>query len=425
MRGISYVALRRARSRVASAAVVVALVTGAVTALPSPAWADTVRGLQWYLTSLHIAQAQKYSKGKGVIVAVIDTGVDATHPDLSGQVLAGHGIGADTAPDGRRDPDSKGGHGTIMAGVIAGRGGDEMHELGIAPQAKILPVALGTSIDSDETSAGIRWAVDHGARVINVSLGGTLSITDAETRAVRYALDHDAVVVAGVGNLVEGFVDVSPLAKLPGVIAVSGTARSGNFWSGSVQGAAVVLAAPAEQIIGPAPKSASANRYLVGDGTSAATAIVSGVAALVRARYPKLDAANVINRLIRTAQDRGAKGRDLQYGFGLVDPVAALTASVPAVRGNPLLGSATSGPATGGSTEDSGDVGGPPVSISITNKLGVAILCGVIVAVIVGVLILVLVQRGRRRRATPVGPPPGRPPPVQHRPYGEGDLDGR
>ncbi|MEK8109632.1 S8 family serine peptidase [Micromonospora sp. M12] len=115
---------------------------------------------------------------------------------------------------------------------------------------------------------------------------------------------------------------------------MTGTTRGGAFWSGSVQGPEAVVAAPGDRIYNVANEKG----YGWGDGTSDATAIVSGLAALIRAKYPNLDAANVINRIIRTSRDAEPSGRDPQYGFGVIDPVKALTANVPPVTANPLSG---------------------------------------------------------------------------------------
>jgi membrane-anchored mycosin MYCP len=131
------------------------------------------------------------------------------------------------------------------------------------------------------------------------------------------------------------------LAMVPGVVAVSGTAKSGGFWSGSVQAPYVALAAPAEDVVNVGARNIHNTGYSSGSGTSESAAIVSGVAALIRAEFPALDANNVINRLIRTSVDEGAPGRDEQYGFGVVDARRAVTADVPATTSNPLVGGHT------------------------------------------------------------------------------------
>ncbi|KOX05765.1 hypothetical protein ADK66_23675 [Micromonospora sp. NRRL B-16802] len=384
---------------------------------PAPARAaDTVRGLQWYLDSLKIPQAQKLTQGKGVVVAVIDGGVDASHPDLRGQVLAGHGVNAAAAPDGRRDDDREKGHGTSMAGIIAGRGGDQMRQLGIAPAAKILPVSMGARFNSDDVTRAVRWAADAGADVINlsVSIGDGAPPPDLAD-AITYAFSKDAVLVASAGNVEQGDQRVTSPANIPGVIAVSGLDKRGNFFAGSVRGPETVIAAPMESIIGPAPKAVSSNGYTVGSGTSSSAAIISGVVALVRAKYPQLDAANVINRLIKTARDAGPAGRDQQFGFGAVDPVAALTRSVPEVTANPLLEGATEPTRPGGAARPDDDEG-PAVEFGVSNKAGAIVQVVLCVAVPIVALIVLLVVLRRRKRRTPAVPgpsagAPGSPPP--------------
>ncbi len=325
----------------ACAAALVTLVT-----CPVPAFAGTVRGDQWYLNDLNISQAQQLSTGKGVTVAVIDTGVDDTHPDLKGQTVQGHCFGAARDLYPTDDPE---GHGTEMAGIIAARGGDANHALGIAPHAKIMPLCI--SLDHTSASAmtraltpAIRYATDHGARVINMSIGtGDLAMDDelaSLNAAVRYALNHDVVLVAAAGNTSRDQSIGSP-GNIPGILTVTGTTESGERWSGSVEGDEAALAAPATNITTLVSTNTKdgvdGKRYSTGgNGTSASCAIVAGVAALVRAKYPDLDAANVVNRLIRTADHRGSPGRNPQYGYGIVDPVKALTAQVPQVDANPL-----------------------------------------------------------------------------------------
>ncbi len=305
---------------------------------PPAGYADEIRHRQWHLEFLDIPKAHKISRGEGIVVAVLDSGVDYRHPDLQGALIPGHNYS-----NGRRDGwEDATGHGTAMAALIAARGHrNERGILGIAPAAKILPVRVTGSGGWSSPRAleqGIMWAADHGADIVSVSLA------DVENpivrKSVEYAQSKGSIIIAGAGNTANGDREVTWPARYQGVIAVSGTNQQGSFTESSVHGPEVALSAPADAIL--TAGSGRIGRYSVRNGTSNATAIVAGVAALVKARYPDLDAANLINRLIRTADDRGPAGRDPRYGFGIVNPVAALTVDVPKVRSNPLAGPATS-----------------------------------------------------------------------------------
>ncbi|QOC89955.1 type VII secretion-associated serine protease mycosin [Micromonospora craniellae] len=295
--------------------------------------ADQVRDEQWQLDKLGAQTAWRTSTGRGVIVAVIDSGVDGSHPDLAGQVLPGLDL---VSPDGTAEPDPVG-HGTTVAGLIAGRNDDRRGVVGLAPDSRILPVRVldeeNRYDDALIVAKGVRWAVDNGAKVINLSLGGN-GDSPALAAAIDYAFAKDVVVVACTGNLA-----TSPEAKVwyparePGVIAVSGLERnSDNLWSGAITGRATVLTAPASGLVGARPPEG----YWRVQGTSFAAPLVAATAALVRARHPKLSAGDVVNRLLVTAKDIGPTGRDDRFGYGLVDPIAALTADVPLVGDNPL-----------------------------------------------------------------------------------------
>ncbi|MBL7495992.1 S8 family serine peptidase [Frankia sp. CNm7] len=334
----------------------------------------------WYVDELRLADVHRLSTGTGVVVAVVDGGVDATHPALAGQLLPGIGLGADAAPDGQRDDDPDG-HGTSMAGIIAARptgpDGAPTGFLGVAPDAKILPVSTGVETDTVEVAQAIRLATDRGAKVISLSLGSTGSASVGERSAVRYALSRDVVVVAAAGNVEsddsppEAYEINSP-ANIPGVIAVTGSNPRGELWVGSAYGPRAVLAAPGASIRSPVPAELSPVGAATSDGTSNSTAIVSGVVALVRARYPDLSAPSVIDLLIRTADDKGPPGRDEKFGFGIVDPLAALTATPDRVAVNPLLaepGAQAGNPLpadedallrAGGDAPDGGTSGGSP-----------------------------------------------------------------
>lgn len=394
----------------------------------SAACADQVRADQWHLQRLGAAAAWHYATGAGVIVAVIDSGVDATHPDLMGQVLPGLDLVAGSATDGRVD---RVGHGTTVASFIAGRADDPNGVLGLAPRAKILPVRVlddaNTYEDASVVADGLRWAVDHGASVVNLSLGGAVA-SEALARAIRYAGAHEVVVVACTGNR-DGLADPGEQvwypAREPGVVAVAGLAtppiagrrvrpgdpgrtradRAGRetLWSGSITGPQTVLTAPSVDLVGARPGG-----YWKVQGTSFAAPLVAATAALVRSRWPTLDAANVISRLTRTARDLGPPGRDDQYGFGEIDPVAALTAPVPKITGNPLV---TGNPLSAGAAvgaDDGADGPGAPAGLTRSQAKPVAaptrpqrdtISTTLTSAAMVAVLVTWIVILGLRHRA--------------------------
>lgn len=280
---------------------------------------------QWYLRFLRIAEAQSVSQGEGVTVAVIDSGVDASHPDLQGGVLPGTDmLDPAVSVDGRVDSD---GHGTRMAGLIAGRG----RLLGIAPKAKILPIrAIPLETAPDLIAPAVDWAIDHGATVINLSAGGPISNLYDE-QAIERAVAADIVVVAGAGNGAGGPIQYP--AGYAGVVAVTGVDRQGRHAAISSVGFQAVVAAPAVDIY----STTLHHGYSTATGTSDATAIVSGIIALIRSKYPSLSAEEVLHRLTATADDRGPPGRDDVYGYGIVDPVKALTADVPLLTPTPVI----------------------------------------------------------------------------------------
>ncbi len=264
---------------------------------------DTVRADEWQLQTLDLADAWTYADGAGITVAVLDSGVDAKHPDLEGQVLPGLDL-VNTKGDGDTDPV---GHGTTVSGIIAGRNDDNTGVVGIAPKAKILPVRVlneqNRYDDALIVAKGLRWAVDHGARVVNMSLGGSAN-SPALAAALDYAFAKDVVVIACTGN-VNATATYTPgvwyPAREPGVIAVAGMERNGtDLWSGSITGKETVVTAPATELVGAKPGG-----YWRVQGTSFAAPMVAATAALIRSRWPDMPAGEVINRIIRTAKDRG------------------------------------------------------------------------------------------------------------------------
>jgi type VII secretion-associated serine protease mycosin len=290
------------------------------------AHADATRNAQWHLKSLEISDVHKISRGEGAVVAVIDTGV-YPHPDIRNNLLKGTDVVAGGKGDGQVDND---GHGTEMAGLIAGHGrGGQNGVLGIAPSAKILPVKDSNADDNGGSltiAEGMTWASGQDVDVINVSSATGPSIALKE--AVQRAQSADIVVVAGAGNRPRMVMFGYP-AAMPGVLAVGAVDKSGKHAPISMTGPAVQLCAPGVDITSTEPK----NRYAEFDGTSPATAIVSGAAALVRAKFPDLSANQVIERLTTTATDIGPPGRDNECGFGLLNIVKALTADLPADGG--------------------------------------------------------------------------------------------
>jgi type VII secretion-associated serine protease mycosin len=317
---------------------VLALVAAATCLVPvTPAHADALRDSQWYLRYLKVAQAQQISQGEGVTVAVLDTGV-SPHPDLDGNLLPG----GDVTVNGTNGQEDLVGHGTAMAGLIAAHGRGANGILGMAPKAKILPVLNGVEIEnlSQYVPGGFQWAVQHGAKVICAAFGTRDS--PALHREIQAALDADVVVVAAAGNHPDDQTVTYPGAY-PGVLTAAGVDSNGNHADVSVAGPQVVLSAPAVEVISTGLRSGTFR----GTGTSSATAILAGAAALVRAKYPRLSAAEVVHRLTATADDKGAPGRDPEYGYGVVNLVAALTADVPPL---PASGSASASPGVTGST---------------------------------------------------------------------------
>ncbi|WP_081737903.1 S8 family serine peptidase [Arthrobacter sp. H41] len=396
-----------------------------------PAAADEVREKEYWLESYGITDAWATTQGEGVKVAIIDSGVDGTHPDLAGVVTGGTDASGVGSPNGQLGIGEVPVHGTLVGTLLAGRGhrglapvlapgpeptatsspasepsapaptatgsaapgstaeagpgaepsapGDSPAPstsgptaeafspepvpppavqapgplsvygrgpdgiVGVAPKAELLAVSVwvdgptsgpnpaGININ-DQIPSAVRWAVDNGAKVINMSLGST-STTWPESwdDAFLYAEQQDVVIVAAAGNRAGGLIQVGAPATIPGVLSVAGLDRAGvASREASSEGISIAVAAPSEDLVGGLPGGG----YAEWSGTSGAAPLVSGVAALIRSKYPELSAAQVVNRIVATAQDAGAPGFDTLYGYGVLDVDAAVNAdiSVPGVN---------------------------------------------------------------------------------------------
>ncbi|WP_083502189.1 S8 family serine peptidase [Sphaerimonospora mesophila] len=298
-----------------------------------PARADDVRLSQRdVLRTLDVAGAWTLTRGRGVIVAVLDSGVDPSHRDLAGSVVTGRDFTVGANPRGVAPLRL---HGTYMASLIAGHGhgpggGDGI--IGVAPEAKVLSVRViledeepgFRKFNSDPrfegvVAKGIRYAVDHGADVINLSLSKDLP-TRAERAAIRYAISKGVVLVAAAGNDGAGkrTAPYSYPASIPGVISVAAVTPALHRASFSNRNSSVMVAAPGVDILGAGP----GDEYWVGRGTSQATALVSGVAALIKARHPRMAPALVAQALTSSPARKGAYNTGT--GFGVVNAHRAL-----------------------------------------------------------------------------------------------------
>jgi membrane-anchored mycosin MYCP len=330
----------------------------------------------WAQPALDITGAWAASRGRGVTVAVVDSGVDYS-PQLAGRVTE-----IDLTGQGPRDCV---GHGTAVASIIAasdarGRG---VPFYGVAPDARILSVKVNTG-ETGSTgllAQGIRDAVADGAQVINVSVQ-TAANSAALRAAVRFALDHNAVVVAAAGNDNPGG-GVGPYypASYPGVLSVGAVDQTGTLTSYTDRKTRVSVTAPGANIASAWPGGYNP----ASQGTSFAAAFVSGVAALVRAAFPRLPAAQVVARIEATAD--GQTGA--HTGAGMVNPVQAVTAVIPAAAAQPA-GAPVPVPQ-------------PPAQNPVTRTMALSIAGGAATLAALVIAVAAVITRGRRRHWRPAG----------------------
>lgn len=287
-------------------------------------------GDQSYLNTVRLPQAWDRTKGStSQIIAVVDTGVNTAHPDLTGRTVAGY-----NAINPAASPADDNGHGTMVAGIAAANTNNGVGVAGAAWTARIMPVKVlgadGSGYDSD-VAEGVIWAADHGAKIINMSLGGP-GDDSALHDAVVYATGKGAVVVVAAGNDGDGRAQYP--AAYSEVIAVGATDAAGRLTDFSSYGDWIDVAAPGTGIVstglGPA--------YYIGDGTSFSAPIVSGTAAMVRTLYPTLTPAQVLSWIRKNARDAGPRGIDPYYGYGILDAYAAVGGTWGAEFPAPSLG---------------------------------------------------------------------------------------
>jgi hypothetical protein len=281
--------------------------------------------LLYVVRSLRLAEAHQVARGDQVRVAVIDSTVDTTHPELSGAVLKSLDV------TGLATPASPHSHGTGMAGAVAAHA----RLVGVAPAAALLAITAfrpeGEGADGTTVSVlrGLDAALAEGARVVNMSFAGP---KDALlTRALASAHARGLILVAAAGNAGPQSPPLYPAAD-PNVIAVTATDADDKVFDQANRGSYVTIAAPGVDVLVAAPGGA----YAFTSGTSVATAHVSGVIALMLAREPTLTADAVRRALVASARDLGPRGRDDVFGAGEADADAALKRLAPRTAGAPI-----------------------------------------------------------------------------------------
>jgi subtilisin family serine protease len=281
-----------------------------------------------YLSTIGVPQAWDVTTGSdGIVVAIVDSGVDALHPDLVGRISPGRNIAR-----GNNDTADDIGHGTMMAGIVGAATNNGLGVAGVAWAAKIMPVKVtepsGAATDRN-VAEGIHWAVDHGADVVSISLSGQIDDNVLQS-GVDYATARDVLVVAAAGNSGTDVPEFPAAAR--GVVAVGATDGSGHRSRFSNYGPWVDVNAPGVRIV---TTKANSRGFTTASGTSAATALVAGVAVLLRAAQPDATQAEIADRLRRSGIRRGPVGAEDVDASGVVDAAAALRLSPRPVPSGP------------------------------------------------------------------------------------------
>ncbi len=288
----------------------------------------------WWLEDF---EAVRNLSGEGVVIAVIDTGIDASHPDLAGVVIGGADFSGAGTPGGTSPVGPSGFHATMVASLIAGQGRITGGVIGIAPNAKLLSISVGLGLEGADTdrqiAQAVRWAADQGADVINLSVSRASRNWPASwDEAFLYAMEKDVVIVAASGNKLDGLSSPTAPATIPGVISVTAVDREGNASAVSgAEGIGISVAAAGIDMVGSYPNQ-DAKKW---SGSSAAAPIVSGLLALMIEADPSASSSDLIERLISTAKDLGEKGYDKDFGYGLISPSSAVSSRLSSIE-NPL-----------------------------------------------------------------------------------------
>lgn len=346
------------------------------------------------------------STGKGILVAVVDSGIDARNPHLAGAVVGGVDlVGDGTDPSGFTDID---GHGTAIAGEIAARRIEGSGVVGLAPDATLLAVRVfrGTDDESvrngwgpttERLAAGIRYAVDAGATIINASVSNYEPSAVLE-EAVSYAASHGALVVASAGNSATTDNKSSTPrypAAYPGALAVTAVNDAGVGTEDSIHGPHVEIAAPGSQILTTATGAVDCLYATEAPSTSFATAYVAAAAALVAQAHPDETPAEWEYRLVATAVRADPDERDDVVGWGIVQPFEAMTL---------FPDGSTRGPASPFAETSGSAVRPEPIAVTpdfspsaFTDTAQAVVLVSILALTVLGTLAVIVVMRARRR----------------------------
>ena len=411
--------LRNVRRALAAGGAIALVFTGSGAAFASTQ--NPIAAQEWALSVLNVTQTRSNydAHGAGVTVAVIDSGVDSSQPDLQGRLVDGVNLVNPEDPTSDYSDASSDSHGTSVATVIAGYphevgSGNYYGMIGLADQAKIMPVKIGndTSFGDASILAGIQYAVSHGAQVINLSFGGVPTNDPQIIAAIGTALADGVVVIAAAGNDAETGDSINPVADIPGVLDVGGVDSNGLRYSQSHYGADISVAAPANAV----EVGLIGGKYGQASGTSFAAPWVSAEAALLIAAHPSWTSGQVVAAIVdytmQSTSGASAKGKrfDNNVGYGVIDPLAALGAAEPSSTANPLGGpKIVSTPAE--NVKDAGGSGSAsapsssstsPLTTTSSGKSSSSKL-PLVIGIVVGVLVLVgllifLLTRGRNNR---------------------------